>query len=73
MAVADPPDDLPDRVLDALADADGALSTGAIQRRVARDGLDATRRVVTGVCEDLVEADRLVVIEGPPTRYRLAE
>ncbi|MFB6256211.1 MAG: hypothetical protein ABEH58_05705 [Haloplanus sp.] len=71
MPASDPPDDLPDRVVAALRGADGPVSAGTLQRRLARDGLDVAKSVVVETADDLAEAGRLEREPGP--RYRVSE
>ncbi|MFB6156501.1 MAG: hypothetical protein ABEJ34_01495 [Haloferacaceae archaeon] len=65
MRTSDPPDDLPDRVLRLLREADGAVPAGTLQRRLARDGIDVAKRVVVETADDLAEAGRAEREPGP--------
>jgi hypothetical protein len=73
MAEADAPDDLPDRIVRVLrdADTDGPVSTGRVQRLLARDGIDVAASVVRETCSALAAEGRLVEEPGP--RYALPE
>jgi len=70
---ADAPADLPDRIVSVLreADVDGPVSTGRLQRLLARDGIDVAASVVRDTCAELAEEGRLVEEPGP--RYVLVE
>ena len=71
MPAADAPADLPDRIVRVLreADADGPVSTGRVQRLLARDGIDVAASVVRETCSELAEEGRL--LEEPGPRYVL--
>lgn len=63
---------LANRVLDVLRAADEPLSVGRIQRRLARDGFDATTGAVRDTCRRLIDAGEVEAVDDPPA-YRLAE
>ena len=73
MSTAEPPADLPDRIVSVLeaADVDGPVSAGRVQRLLARDGIDVAGSVVRETCADLAEEGRLVAEPGP--RYALPD
>ena len=65
--------DVSRRVFEVLESADGPLSTGQIQRRIAADGLDVATRAIRDACERLREDDEIEVVGDDSRRtYRLA-
>lgn len=73
MVETDAPEDLPDRIVSVLrdADTDGPVSAGRVQRLLARDGIDVAASVVRETCSELAAEGRLVEEPGP--RYVLVE
>lgn len=65
MPTSDVPDDLPDRIVRVLDGADGTVSVGHIQRRLARDGIDVATSAIRETCDDLAEEGRLAKDLGP--------
>jgi repressor of nif and glnA expression len=62
-------DRLATRVLEVLGAAEEPLSAGRIQRRLARDGSDATTGAVRDACRRLVDAGEVEAVGDPPA-YR---
>jgi hypothetical protein len=67
MPDAEPPEDLPERIVGVLeaADLDGPATAGRIQRLLARDGIDVATSVIRETCAELAEEGRLVAEPGP--------
>jgi len=66
--------DVTGRVRAALEDAEEPLSTGAIQRRVAREGLDVATSAIRAACEELLEAGEIAAVgEEPREQYRAVD
>lgn len=70
--MTDDRDPLESRVLDVLAAAEEPLSAGTIQRRLARDGFDATTGAVRDACQQLSEKGPVEVTDDP-RGYRIAD
>ena len=65
--------DVTGRVRAALEDAEEPLSTGAIQRRVAREGLDVATSAIRAACEELLEAGEIAAVVAPDWKFRVHE
>ena len=66
--------DVTGRVRAVLENAEEPLSTGTIQCRVAREGLDVATSAIRAACEELLEAGEIAAVgEEPREQYRAVD
>ena len=60
-----------ERIVEVLDEADGPLTAGEVQRRIATQSRDVTTGVIRDACGELVDASRAEATDDLPPAYWL--